>query len=156
MMAHANLELIQRFYAGFAAHNSVQMNACYHREIIFHDPVFSTLDYEKVTGMWDMLCQNGKDLIVTLVKAEADDHSGTAEWTAEYTFSATGRYVQNQVTSKFGFKEGLILTQKDDFDLWKWTRMALGSTGVLLGWTPMLQKALQKKVKKALNTHLKG
>jgi ketosteroid isomerase-like protein len=149
-MAHKNEALIHRFYAGFSQRNAEAMISCYHKDVVFHDPVFSTLKYADTCGMWRMLCERGKDLKVALVKADADESGGEAEWVAEYTFSATGRPVINQVHSKFTFRDGLIISQNDNFDLWKWTRMALGAKGVLLGWTPLVKNALQKNVKQAL------
>ena len=51
--------------------------------------------------------------------------------------------VHNIIDAEFEFRDGLILRHKDTFDLWRWTRQALGATGVLLGWTPMVQNKVR-------------
>jgi hypothetical protein len=64
---------------------------------------------------------------------------------ATYTFSATGRKVVNAVDSRFTFKDGLILDERDDFSFWKWSRQALGPAGLFLGWMPRLLQTVQEK-----------
>jgi hypothetical protein len=46
----------------------------------------------------------------------------------------------NDIDATFRFDDaGLIADHRDSFDLWKWTRMALGPMGVALGWSPIVQ-----------------
>ncbi|HNP76912.1 MAG TPA: hypothetical protein PKM91_06725, partial [Cyclobacteriaceae bacterium] len=40
-------------------------------------------------------------------------------------------------------EDGLIIQHKDSFDLWRWSGMALGLSGKLLGWTPMIQNRIR-------------
>ncbi len=40
---HPNAALIQRFYAAFAARDAAGMQACYHPDVVFRDPVFGEL-----------------------------------------------------------------------------------------------------------------
>ena len=40
-------------------------------------------------------------------------------------------------------EDGLIVDHRDDFDIWKWSRQALGMPGMLLGWSPPLQKKVR-------------
>ena len=71
---------------------------------------------------------------------QADANSGQAHWEAWYRFSATGRMVHNVIDGLFTFnREGLIATHRDHFDFWAWSRQALGTPGLLLGWTPFLR-----------------
>ena len=42
-----------------------------------------------------------------------------------------------------GTPEGLIASQRDRFDFWRWSRQALGAPGLLLGWSPMLKKKVR-------------
>jgi hypothetical protein len=81
---------------------------------------------------------------LSLRDIEADAASGKAHWDAHYLFSATGRIVDNAIDSRFTFTpEGLIATQRDRFDFWRWSRQALGAPGLLLGWSPMLKKKVR-------------
>ena len=75
----------------------------------------------------------------------ADAATGSAHWEPRYTFSVTGRPVHNRIDSSFTFRDGLIHAQRDRFDLWRWSRMALGFKGALLGWTPMVRNAIRRK-----------
>lgn len=130
--------LIEAFYAAFQQRDHARMNACYHPDIHFSDPVFGDLHGRQVQAMWHMLCERGKDLQVTYNQVQADTNSGSAHWEATYTFS-TGRKVHNIIDAAFAFEDGLIIRHQDRFDLWRWTRMALGFSGILLGWTPLVQ-----------------
>jgi hypothetical protein len=53
--------------------------------------------------------------------------------------------VVNVITSQFHFQDGLIIKHIDDFDIWKWSKQALGITGFLFGWTGFLQTKIQEK-----------
>ena len=55
--------------------------------------------------------------------------AGRAHWDATYTYSATGRRVDNRIDATFAFRDGLIVRHDDRFDLWRWARQALGVQG---------------------------
>jgi hypothetical protein len=142
---HPNEELIHGFYQAFQKLNGEAMAACYHSDAKFKDEVF-TLDSGKGAGdMWRMLCGNAKDLRVEYKDVKADDQSGTAHWEAWYTFSATGRKVHNVIEAKFEFKDGKIFRHHDSFSFWNWSKQALGTSGMLLGWTSFLKGKVQGK-----------
>ena len=140
---HPNAILIQRFYEGFQEKNYRQMGECYHDSATFQDPVFTLKNGKEARAMWHFLCTNGKDLKVIFSDVQADDHQGSAHWEATYTFSGTGRKVHNVIDAKFEFKDGKIIVHKDSFKFYKWTRMALGTTGTLLGWTPLVKNKVR-------------
>ena len=142
-MPHANEELITRFYDAFAKRDAETMAACYHADVSFSDPVFPDLEGEHAGNMWKMLCERADDLIIESSKITADDSAGSAHWDATYSFSATGRTVNNSIDAEFEFKDGLIVRHRDTFDLWKWTRMALGPVGVFLGWSPIVKNKVR-------------
>ena len=130
------------------------MVACYHSEIRFSDPVFPSLQGERAGGMWRMLCARATDLRIDFSGVEADDHHGSAHWEAHYTFSATGRKVHNIIEARFGFTDGKIAVHHDTFDFWRWTRMALGPTGWLLGFTPIVQNKVRRQAAIGLDKYL--
>ena len=144
-----NVALIQKFYAAFAALDGQTMQACYASDASFEDPVFTLRGRERIGAMWRMLCDTtrakGRDawkLEASAISAEAS--IGRAHWEAHYRFSATGRLVHNVIDAQFGFKDGLIVSHRDSFDFWRWSRQALGPTGLLLGWTPLLRGKVRK------------
>lgn len=141
--------LINKFYSAFQQRDYATMNACYDDNILFEDPVFGKLLGNEAKAMWHMLCERGKDLQISFNNVQANDLVGEAHWEAVYTFS-TERKVHNVIDAVFQFNDGKITAHQDTFDLWKWTRMALGPSGILMGWTPMVQNKVRETAKKGL------
>lgn len=135
-----NHEILTKFYQAFQKRDYATMQSCYHNEAQFSDPVFQNLNSHEVKAMWHMLCERGKDLIIEF--EELNEYS--VFWKADYSFSKTGRQVQNKITATFEFKEGLIYRHNDVFNLWKWAGMALGLVGFILGWTPFMKSKIRK------------
>lgn len=127
--------LAERFYAAFAARDWAGMGACYAEDARFHDPVFLDLDARQARLMWRMLLERATDLSVTARVVAADNERVEVEWIAHYTFTRTGRPVRNLVHSHLEVRDGVIRRQVDTFGLWRWSCMALGPVGWLLGWT---------------------
>jgi ketosteroid isomerase-like protein len=139
----SEIEVIESFYDGFANRDPDRMEACYHPEVRFSDPVFTDLRGPDVMRMWRMLLSRSDDLEIVLNERSGDAGEGSAHWTATYTFSRTGRSVVNEIDATFGFADGLIVRHEDSFDFWKWSRTALGAPGYLLGWSPLLKKKVR-------------
>ena len=59
--------------------------------------------------------------------------------------------MHNEIDATFTFSDGVIASHRDVFDLWRWSRMALGKKGTLLGWTPLVRKAIRKQARKSLD-----
>ena len=140
-------ELIERFYAAFDRRDGEAMAAAYAPHAHFRDPVFGDLTGAEAGAMWRMLTRTARDLKVEL--AEHDERS--AHWIATYTFSATGRPVVNDVRAKLVIQDGLIVDHVDSFSFWKWSRQALGTKGLLLGWTPFLPAKVGATAKAGLD-----
>ena len=147
---HTNEELIENFYTSFQKLDAEAMVRCYHPDIRFSDPVFPALSGSEVGDMWRMLCSQAKNFELTFTHVQANDQTGRASWGALYDFSATGRRVHNKIAAEFEFKDGKIIKHTDAFDFWKWSSMALGPVGFLLGWTPMLRRKVQKQASEHL------
>ncbi|MEO8347212.1 MAG: nuclear transport factor 2 family protein [Betaproteobacteria bacterium] len=147
---HPNAALIERFYAAFARRDGATMATCYAPDAHFTDPVFD-LEGAQVGAMWSMLCERGTDLKLAWRDVRADDTTGSAHWEPRYTFSATGRPVHNVIDATFTFAEGRIVRHVDSFDLWRWSRMALGLKGTLLGGTPIVRNAIRAQAKRGLD-----
>jgi ketosteroid isomerase-like protein len=148
---HANAELVRSFYEAFGRRDSEAMVACYADDVRFSDPVFEDLRGDRAKHMWRMLCERAADLAVEFRDVKADDKTGSAHWEARYTFSATGRKVHNVIDATFRFADGKIVEHTDRFNLWRWSGMALGAKGTLLGWAPFVQGAIRKTAMKGLD-----
>lgn len=149
-----NERLIEDFYTAFQSRDGDRMASFYHEEALFSDPVFGSLNGRHVGAMWQMLCRRGEDLQVTFDRVRADDQRGSVHWEARYTFSSTGRRVHNVIEASFLFMGGKILEHHDRFSLWRWSAMALGPSGLLLGWSPLVQERIRKQAKDGLQTFL--
>ena len=69
-----------------------------------------------------------------------------------YTFTQTGRPVHNVIDATFEFDDdGRFVRHQDTFDLWRWSRMALGAKGAALGWTRAAKKAIRSQARKSLD-----
>jgi hypothetical protein len=149
-----NAELIRKFYTAFQQKDFLTMQSCYHHAATFTDPVFQDLDSREVKAMWQMLLTSSKDLRITFGKIKAHGDTGSCHWEAWYSFSRTGRQVHNIIDATMEFKDGLIYRHKDRFDLWRWSRQALGTSGLLLGWTPIVGNKVRATARKSLNRFL--
>lgn len=148
-----NENTITKFYTAFANANPKAMCECYHKNIQFRDPAFGLLKGNEVCQMWKMLIERSNgNLKIEFSDVKADDHSGTAKWVATYNFSKTNRKVINTIHARFQFQDGLIIKHTDDFDIWKWSKQALGISGFLLGWTGFFQKKIQQQALHSLKT----
>ena len=141
---HENAELITRFYDAFARKDHETMAACYAPGATFSDPVFPSLGYAELTAMWKMFCVRSKDLVVSSSDISGSDGSAGAKWQADYTFPPTGRHVRNVIDASFKIEDGRIIQHRDRFDLYRWTRMALGPMGSAMGWSPLVQNKVRK------------
>jgi ketosteroid isomerase-like protein len=148
-MTSKNKHILETFYSAFQRRDGETMADCYHPQAQFEDAVFK-LEGARVGAMWKMLCQNGKDLVIEFSELTANETSGSAHWTARYTFSRTGRKVTNRVVATFEFKDGKILRHKDQFSFWKWASQALGPMGILLGWSQAVKGQVQSVAAKNL------
>ncbi len=149
-----NTTLLTQFYTAFKNKDYSGMKKCYHNDIVFEDPAFGVLKAERVSYMWEMLCQNGKDLTLEFSNIEANETSAKAHWEAKYTFSATGRKVHNSIEANFEFKDGLIIKHTDNFNFSSWAKQALGIVGVVFGKTTFFQNIFQKQANSLLDKHI--
>ena len=154
---HPNAQTLDTFYKAFAVLDSATMRSCYAPDAQFQDEVFTLKGRDEVAGMWDMLCSATRakglaDWKLEYNGIEADATTGRAHWDAHYLFSATGRKVLNRIDARFTFTpDGLIATHRDSFNFWAWARQALGTLGLLLGWSP----SLRSKVRKTADANLR-
>jgi ketosteroid isomerase-like protein len=155
-MSDENADLIARFYEAFNRLDAEAMAACYSDDVLFSDPVFGELRGQQAADMWRMLTSRAQEFSVTFDRVRADERTGSAHWVATYLFSQTGRTVVNDVQARFIFRDGKICEHHDHFDLWSWSRQALGAKGALLGWTPFVQNAIRAQAQKGLKAFQAG
>ena len=151
-MTNENNSIITKFYTAFANHDAETMASCYHKKVLFEDPVFGKLNHNQVTSMWEMLLTRSKgNLKIVFSDVKSNAHLGNAKWIATYNFSKTNRQVINAIQANFEFQEGLIIKHTDTFDVWKWSQQALGFKGLLLGWTKFMRQKIQQQAQSGLH-----
>ena len=141
--------LITTFYTAFQSLDGDAMAACYAPDARFSDPVFTDLRGEQVGDMWRMLCSSATDLSLHFDSITDDSAHGVAT----YTFPSPGRRVRNDIQARFICTDGLIQEHHDRFDLWAWSRQALGPAGTALGWTPMMQRRIRDQAMAGLRRY---
>jgi len=150
-----NQEVIDRFYTAFQHKDYATMQQCYADDATFTDVAFETLNAKQVKAMWEMLCKSSsEDFKVEYRILSANGDLVTAQWTAWYTFSATGNKVVNRIKARFTLRDGKIVSHTDDFDFYKWARQALGIPGLLLGWLPFFKNKVQKTARGKLDAFM--
>jgi hypothetical protein len=137
---HPNGEVVEGFYRAFRGRDGDTMAAAYHPEARFSDPVFD-LQGAEIGDMWRMLCAAKGDLEVSHSDVRADDETGSARWEARYLFG--GRPVHNRIEARFGFRDGLIIEHRDEFDFPRWAAQALGLPGRVLGRSGWLRRRVR-------------
>jgi ketosteroid isomerase-like protein len=152
-MPNANTDLIERFYVAFQNRDADAMAECYAPDILFQDPAFGVLHGKEAGDMWRMLLGRAGDFALTYDSIKCIGQVASARAVARYTYSVTGKRVVNEIQARFAIRDGLIAEHTDVFDLWRWSRQALGASGWLLGWTPQMQHAIQTKARRTLKDY---
>ena len=147
-------DLINTFYTAFQNKDYETIKGCYHPEATFSDEVFLNLNAKETGMMWEMLIRAGEDLRLEFKDVEADGQKGKATWVPTYTFGKTGRKVINHIQAEFIFKDGKIFKHRDYFDFHKWSKQALGTPGILLGWTGFLKNKVRDNARQRLDSFI--
>ncbi|QXP62415.1 MULTISPECIES: nuclear transport factor 2 family protein [unclassified Polaribacter] len=151
-----NKEIIKKFYTSFSNGNVTGMLECYHKDVVFKDAVFGRLEGDRAFKMWEMLLSNKKqDTTINFSNIEATAENGKANWVAEYLYGDKKRKVVNRVSADFRFKDGKIIQHFDTFDLWSWTKQAMGLPGYLLGWSSFMRNKIQQTTNNRLDVFIK-
>lgn len=146
-----NEQTINKFYSAFQQLDYASMQNCYHPEAVFNDPAFGLLDVNETRAMWELLCKRAKGFSLVFGNIKLlDEEYTTCDWTASYLFSKNKRRIVNKITAHMKFKDGLIIEHTDAFDIYRWCRQALGLPGILFGWSPWMNKRVQKQSRKEL------
>lgn len=147
-------EIIEEFYSSFSKGNYKGMIKLYHKDVEFQDPAFGTLRGKRAMKMWEMLLSNKEaSPKVSFTNIKDKKNMVTAEWKAEYLFGPKKRKVTNMVFAEFYFRDGKVIKHCDSFNIWKWSRQALGPVGYLFGWTPFMRSKIQKMANKKLDNY---
>lgn len=154
MRERENYQLIEKFYAAFAAKDYMIMALCYHADVEFEDPAFGKLKGVEASKMWEMLLTRSKDLSLTYSGIQASDTTGSAKWIATYTFSRTGNKVVNTIQAAFEFKDGKIVKHIDSFNFNAWLKSAFGWKGYLFIALPFLRKKFKQQARLTLTNYI--
>ncbi len=149
-------EIASGFYSAFAKADAETMISFYDDKIEFEDPAFGKLKGNDAKMMWQMLIERSRgNLKVSHQLNESSETIAKVNWTAVYPFSKTGRIITNHIEAIMIMENGKIIKHTDYFNLWKWSRQAMGWKGFILGWTPFFRKKLQQQTRKMLQQYMR-
>ena len=141
-----NTQIVESFYNAFQNGDKEMMVGHYHQNVEFEDPAFGKLRGEQAQNMWRMLIDRSKgQLSIEFSGITEKSNKVVAHWEAKYLFSQTGRQVHNKIDAEFEFEQGKIIRHIDRFNFWKWSSMALGTPGILFGWSPLVRNKVRKQ-----------
>jgi ketosteroid isomerase-like protein len=151
-------QVAEQFYSAFSKLDYDTMGSLYQDNMlnIFADPVFGPLNTQETRAMWAMLTlssiqysrNTGEDPLRVSYKIVAvQGNVVQVNWIAKYVFSETGRPVTNYIRTTMTVQNGKIVSQRDQFNLCKWTKMAFGFPKSLVCHAPSL---IRKNVRKKL------
>lgn len=145
--------IIEAFYEAFSNLDAENMVKYYHPDVVFRDPAFGDLKAERAKNMWRMLChsQKGKGFKINYQVTNFNKEKANAQWDAFYTFSQTNRKVHNKIAATFKIENGLIVAHTDEFNLYNWSKQAMGIKGYFIGNTSFFRKKLQQNTNLLLN-----
>ena len=150
-------QLIEQFYTAFQQKDAAKMISCYDDDVVFEDPAFGQLRGAKAKSMWKMLIERGKDsLTIDFYKVQGTPTGGSATWEARYLFGKEQRPVHNIIQAQFVISDGKIIKHTDRFNFWRWSSMALGATGRMLGFTGYLQDKVRRGTREALHRYMEN
>lgn len=155
--------VVDRFFEAFSASDWQTMARCYHDKASFSDPVYPDLREERIVYMWHQLLSAAetsnlnsgrkKSLSLNNLKLEyrvlfGDERKAQVLWTASYRYG--NRSVSNEVLSTLAIWDDKIVRQVDEYNFWRWSRQALGLTGLAFGTMPWYQRSVQRSAQSRL------
>ncbi len=144
-------QIITQFYTAFQRLDATSMNSCYSDDIVFFDPMFGLLQSEQARAMWQMLCNNAQNFSLSFGPITAlDDEYYICDVVVSYTFTSTGRFVENKLRANMRLINGKIAEHSDAYSLHQWSKQAFGNWGNLLGWNSFFQNKIKAKAKRSL------
>jgi SnoaL-like domain len=119
---HSNAELIGVLYTALRNADANSAASCYTVDASFRDIAFQLKGRDSIRQMWRLVCS--RHVKVSFDSISADDRSGSGHWTASYTFTETNRKIDNDISSNFIFRDGLILNHVDRCSAMAWASQA--------------------------------
>jgi hypothetical protein len=117
---HPNARLIETLFSSLRDNKPDAAAACYAADAHFEDIAFRLDNREWILQMWRLVCS--RKVGVTFDSVVADDQKGGANWVARYMMKR--RKVTNVTTSRFTFRNGLIVNHLDHCDAMAWANQA--------------------------------
>lgn len=120
------------FFAAFSRRDAAAMEQAYDPKVRFRDPLFGTLrGRPRVMEMWNTIipAANAQTFEIKPSQrgAPVRNPDGSYEvrmhWDASYDLGK--RHVENHADTVLTIRDGKIISQRDDWDLKKWTAQAV-------------------------------
>jgi len=143
-MSDVQADVLNTFLRALAQRDVEAMIRCYTTTATYHSPIFPQVEGDTLTATWQWFCAKAPDLTMVVDEQAFEANTARVQWTATYTFPKTGRPVVQVTDSIFVFEGPQLCRHEDRFDLHRWSHMALGPLGRVLGGRRWLQRSLQR------------
>jgi ketosteroid isomerase-like protein len=157
---HPNALLIKKLYTGIKNADLDAIGGCYTDDAYFEDIAFKRSGKKHVMEMWRFVCHSRP--AVTILSFSADDQKGSGRWNAKYMYGKTntkpGRPVDNTLTSEFVFRDGRIVSHRDNCDAMAWARQAFPFPASLIAGAiePLRRHMATRKLDKFLEQSVRS
>ncbi|MEI8143929.1 MAG: nuclear transport factor 2 family protein [Alphaproteobacteria bacterium] len=146
----ANWQRARQFMSYVADHDVEHVLSSYAPGAILEHPLLGVLQGAEIERLW-----RGYSERCQLIKQVHDiDHAGTSSaevtWRLNYWDVAQGRRILLKGTTALQFERGLIIHQRDRFDIAAWLAQTHGITGAILGWLPGINHLMRREARRAL------
>ncbi|MFA5899664.1 MAG: nuclear transport factor 2 family protein [Hyphomicrobium sp.] len=109
--------------------------ACYDQDAVFSSPIIGDVRGADVEALWRAIFAATCDSTLSFTIVDLGLTSARVEGIAKYSLLASGRSVTSRFNSALHIRDLRVMQHDDNFDAWAWASMALGPTGLLLGWS---------------------
>ena len=146
-----NEEIIKRYYKAWINKNLEDLKIIYDKKVIFNDPGFKNLNYEKIIKMWMIWFNKGtnKSIDAQYEIIESKNDIVKSKVVIKYNFGKKENPVTNYISTNFKIRDGKIINQLEKFDFIKWFNQAFAIKKQKPKFIyKILQKLMQIKTKK--------
>jgi hypothetical protein len=145
---------IETYFDAFSKGDYRTMRSLCDPKITFNDPVYTSLQGKSVFALHHFMAERRICPTITIRSISEKGNRVKVKWTNEYEYATYKTHISIDVRSIFHFEHTSIISQTDQYNLWKWSKMALGFTGTYLGWTPMFRSTLRRSSQQSLATFI--
>lgn len=146
--AGSSVPVVDRFFEALRRADDAVINACYHPQISYSDPLFEDLRGARVALRWRLLLREAQSFSLEHELVFADERKVQVQWTVDYALK--GKKIRLPILSTLAIWDNLIVRQVDEYEFWQYSRQAQGFAGLLLGGIEPFQQLVKRRARSDL------